>query len=139
MKILVAFYSKTGNTRTVAVRIAKELGADTDEITFDEKEFRGPMTKAPGDIKFNKDPSGYDMVVIGSPVWGFNIPAPTKSYLMKNKFKKTAFFCTYGLFTGMLFGQMKKLSKEPVATLKIHQKKLDESDERIKEFCNKIK
>ncbi len=138
MKTLVVFYSKTGNTRKVADKIAKNLGADTDEIRFDEKDFKGPMTKVPADIGFKKDPSGYDMVVIGSPVWGFSIPAPTKSYLMKNKFKKTGFFCTYGLFTGRLFSQMKGLSMEPVAKLKVHMKKVDDCDGVVEEFCGKI-
>jgi len=40
MKTLVAYYSRTGNTKKVAVEIAKNLKADIDEI-IDKKDRSG--------------------------------------------------------------------------------------------------
>ena len=138
MKILVAYFSQTGNTKKVARQIARKLGADMDEI----KE-KGKNDKKPGkdvqEITYKKDPSKYDMVVIGSPVWAFRPPPVTRKYLSENKFRKTAFFCTYGLWTGFFFRGMKSASKEPVAKLKVHMKKVDKPGEKLDEFCSKIK
>ena len=66
MKILVAFYSKTGKTKKVALGIAKQLKADIDEIAdlknrrgiigwiiAGRDAFRGLLTE----IKFKKNPS----------------------------------------------------------------------------------
>jgi menaquinone-dependent protoporphyrinogen IX oxidase len=89
-------------------------------------------------ISFKKDPSKYDLVVIGSPVWAFHIPPFTKAYLKKNKFNKVAFFCTYSLMSAFLFPQMRKYSKKPLAKLKVHMTQLNNSDGRIKAFCTKL-
>ena len=40
MKILVAFYSRSGNTKKVGLELAKFLNAQTDEI-FDKKDRSG--------------------------------------------------------------------------------------------------
>ena len=140
MKTLVAYFSKTGNTKKVAEKIAKELKADIDEII--DKENKGEehmMKKEPIPIGYKKDPSKYDLAIIGSPVWAFSLPPAPRSYLSKNKFNKVAFFCTYALMKGRIFGKMKNLSKEPLATLKVHMKRIEESEKKIKEFCDKLK
>ena len=136
MKKLVVFFSQTGNTKKVAGIIAKKLGADLDEIVDRNAKpgERGPSKGEP-DISFRKDPSKYDLVVIGSPVWAFGVPPATREYLGKNEFKKVSFFCTYAIFTGMFFRKMKSLSKEPVAKLKVNMKRIDDSGDRIEGFC----
>jgi flavodoxin len=142
MKSLVVFYSKTGNTRKIGKRIAKILGADFDEIIDPEgKGEKSAGKSADIEVGFSKDPSVYDLVVIGSPVWGFSVPPPTKSYIRKNRksIDKVAFFCTYGLFTGFFFYGMKRLCGDPVAKLKVHQKRLEGSDGQIAGFCDRLK
>jgi len=149
MKTLVAFYSRTGNTKKVSLSIAKILKADIDEI-IDLKDRRGirgwlgggkdAFFKKSTTIKNKKDASKYGMVVIGTPVWvGTMVPA-VRSYLSKYKLKKVAFFCTCGSHQAKTFRNMEQLSNKPLATLDLKDKKIGdkESEEKIKDFCKKL-
>ncbi len=108
MKTLVVYYSRTGITRKVAAEIAQRLEADLEEI-IDLKSRRGAweylkagrdaMKRLPaeiGEIKY--DPSDYDLVAIGTPVWAGNMACAVRAYIQRNrsKFKKLALFCTMG-------------------------------------------
>lgn len=44
------------------------------------------------------DPQLYDVVVLGTPVWGGTMSSPTRTYIEtnKSKFNRVAFFCTQG-------------------------------------------
>lgn len=46
----------------------------------------------------SRDPSSYDLVVIGTPVWAWSVSSPIRAYLMQhaNKLPQVAFFCTMG-------------------------------------------
>ena len=105
MKSLVAYYSRTGSTKTVAEAIAAALNADVEPITADT-EGKG-MGRLAMQAMFNvhakigqtsKDASSYDIVVVGTPVWASKMSPPVRTYLANNKskFKSVAFFCTYG-------------------------------------------
>ena len=105
MKSLVAYYSRTGNTKTVAEAVADSLNADVEPISSDtEGKGTGRLVmqalfKVQARIgQTTKDPSLYDVVVVGTPVWAHTISSPVRTYLAKNKskFKSVAFFCTYG-------------------------------------------
>ncbi|MDY6965569.1 MAG: hypothetical protein SVM80_06300 [Halobacteriota archaeon] len=92
------------------------------------------------DIK--KDPSQYDLVIIGSPTWICNTPPPIRTYLSQitSNIPDTAFFCTYG-HAGYekVFDEMEKLSgKSPVALLNLSSKdvKKEENIEKVKNFVN---
>ena len=138
MKTLVVYFSQTKNTKNVAEKIAKQLSADLDEIV-DKTGLGDKAVMKEVEIEFKKDPSKYDLVVIGSPVWAFGIPPFTKKYLEKNSFKKVAFFATFGLCTAFLFYKMKKLSQTPIATLKVHMSKSKKCDKKVDNFCEKLK
>jgi hypothetical protein len=45
-----------------------------------------------------KDPSGYSLVVLGSPVWAGNLCSPMRAYIAEHKAKlpRIALFCTQG-------------------------------------------
>ena len=142
MKKLVVYFSKTGNTRVIAEKIAKNLNADIDEIIDKEKNGEEKFFKVKNrKIDFKKNSSEYDLAIIGTPVWGFSASPIIKSYLYKNNLqdKKLAFFCTCGGIKGFTFIQMKKLSRKPLTTLRIKSSRLDNSDDAIKEFCNRLK
>ena len=151
MKILVAFYSKTGRTKKVANMIAAHLNADIEEIS--EIKNRGgkigsffsagkdALLKKTSEIKKTaKDPSDYDVVVIGSPTWVGNICPAIRTYLKENKFKKVAFFITHGGGPGKILSEMEKLGGKPIATLEVRDKKVENkiSKENIEKFCEKI-
>lgn len=131
MKTLVVYYSRTGITKKVAEEIADLLKADAEEI-LDTQNRKGAMGylmsgREAMQKKFTilhnikKDPSKYDLIIIGTPVWAFNISVPIRTYIMQNasRFKKVAFFCTQG-GTGdkNAFEEMRKLTKkDPLAKL----------------------
>ncbi len=149
MKKLVVFYSRTGNTRKIGKEIAGILGSDADEIT-DLKDRSGMIgwimagrdatAKKPARIKYNNDPSRYDIVIIGTPVWAWTVTPAVREYLSRNRFKNVAFFCTAGSQIGKTFDEMEKLSKKPVAKFWVSDKAMDEkgSKDKIKGFCDKI-
>ena len=107
MKGLVIYYSRTGTTKRVANEIAKVLNFDTEEI-IDIKNRKGMLGyilagrdgtfKRKTEItKVKYDPSFYDLVIIGTPIWVSVSPA-IRTYLTNygNKIKTSAFFCTMG-------------------------------------------
>lgn len=107
MKILVAYYSKTGRTKKVAENLARNLNADIDEI-IDLKDRSGIKGWFVGcrdgvkeyltEIKTNKDPGKYDLVIIGTPVWAWNLTPAIRTYVTKFKkeIKKMVVFVTAG-------------------------------------------
>jgi len=169
MKTLVVFHSKSGTTRKVGEAIAKALGAEVDEIIpinakplyrpdgrMDEIEMMTLVLQVM--IKWKttlvpaiKNPSDYDLVVVGTPTWAGNLSAPVRSYLSAHasEFKKVAFFCTMGTSekykvesqTMKVFGQMERLCASPVLTLAVSQEEADSerAQKAIKEFAAKIK
>jgi flavodoxin len=109
MKTLVVYYSKSGNTRRVAAEIAKALGGDTEEIVEVGAKREGIL----GFLRSGRDgmrgrssqiepakrrAAEYDLVVIGSPVWGWNLVPAVRSYLDATDLrgKPVALFCTMG-------------------------------------------
>lgn len=148
MKTLVVYYSKTGHTRKIGNKIAKILKADVEEVV-DKTDRSGIMGWIFGgrdamramdtEISFKKDPSKYDVAIIGTPVWAWTVTPAIRRYLKENKIKKVAFFCTYGGAPSKTFSEMESLSKKPIAVLGIKDKEIDLHDAEIKEFCRRIK
>ena len=138
MKILVAYYSRTGTTKKVACAISRLLRCDSEQI-LDEKSRAGLIgymrsvreaaLKKLGRIKKTKgNPDKYDLVIIGTPVWAFNMSSPIRTYISANKdfFKKVAFFCTMcGAGDKLTFAEMEKLcGKTPVKTMSLKTKEV---------------
>ena len=106
--ILVVYYSRTGATRKAAEYITKQLGADMEEIIDMKKRSgiwgfliggRDALRRKETEInEIKKDPSKYDLVIAGSPMWAGNITPATRTYLNKFKtdIKSVAFFATSG-------------------------------------------
>ena len=156
MKSLVVYFSRTGTTKKVAEAISKKLKADSEEIkTTDSrdgilvylKSGKEASLKRPADIdKTKKDPSKYDVVVIGTPVWAWSVSSPVRAYLMKNrdKLKKAefAFFCTQsGSGAERACSQMEDLCrKKPLSVLWLKEGEVLKADYRRKadDFTSKI-
>ena len=144
MKALVAFYSRTGNTKSVGEEIARCLNADVDEIV-DKKNRAGIIGFLGGaidalfdkstEVEYMSNPQEYDLVIIGSPVWAGRVTPAVKAYLSRNRFNKTGFFCTYSSKAGKSFERMEELSRKPVGTLGVRDKHIEKSNEKIREFC----
>jgi flavodoxin len=108
MKTLVVFYSRSGRTRRVALRIADSLGGDVEEIVT-RKSYRGflglcrSVASAIRRAEFAIEPpaksaQGYDLVVLGAPIWGGRPAEPMMTYLAQTKgtIRKAACFVTSG-------------------------------------------
>ena len=97
MSSLVAYYSRTDITKKLAEEIAGRLNADIEEITSTVK-YDGKIGYARagkdamtvkiieiGDLKY--DPSNYDVVYLGVPVWAGKAANPLISYIKQNEGK----------------------------------------------------
>lgn len=157
MKTLVIYYSRSGNTKKVAQVIAKNLRADLEEI-IDLKDRkrkiigwviagRDALLEKSTKIRFKKDPSKYDMIIIGTPNWAGTLTPAIRTYIEQNKTKlkkkKLACFCTYGGNTGKIFENFTQLIHEPLITLGLKDKEIQQKakkvDQEINEFCNQLK
>lgn len=148
MKTLVVFYSRSGTTKRVAQEVAKVLNADVDEVV-DKKPRNGILgfliagydaTKGKTtEIEFQKDPSEYDLVVIGTPVWNGRVTPAIRTYLLQNrgKIKNAAFFCTCAGRHGKCLEQMEEiLGKKPALSKVLVRKRLEEG---VKELVERLK
>lgn len=105
-KTLVVHYSLGGTTRRVAEEIARPLGADLDAIEDIRPRglfgtLRGALeslARGVPAIRHARDPSAYDLVVLGSPVWGLSMSSPMRAYLLRHgeRLRDVACFCTWG-------------------------------------------
>lgn len=137
-RILVVYYSRTGNTRLVATKIAAALGADLEAIRDDTRRtgifgylrsgreaFRRRLVRI---AAAEHDPAGYDLVVIGTPVWNVSLSSPVRSFLRRHRsaIRAAAFFCTCG-GAGMdrtLRQMVEESGRQPVATLVVRERDL---------------
>lgn len=154
MKALVVYYSRTGNTREVATRIADELGCDIEEIHDTQKRtgilgfiksgYQAARGKDTVLEPYEKDPYSYDLVIAGTPVWAGKPSVPISTYLKENrsKIKRVAFFCTYGGSGAEgTFRTMKEiLGMEPIETVAITEKEIkeDKCDCKIEPFVRDV-
>ena len=156
MKILITYYSKTGNTKRVAQDVAQRLGADIEELVDKKKRTglinyflsgRDGMKKVGTQIgETSKDPGEYDLVVAGSPVWGWNIVPAVRTYLEQNKgkIKKYAFFVTSGnTESEKLVGYLKEImDSDPLAHVGFNTEQLKDEKtygERLSGFVDSVK
>ena len=155
MKILVVFYSRSGRTKKVAEAISDILKCDKEEI-FDTKNRKGipgflsagtdaNLRRVTAIKEIKNNPSLYDLVIIGTPIWSSNISTPIRTYLSlyKEDFKKVAFFCTrLGSDSKEVFDDMKNLSqKSPLALLELTSREVarDQYMQKVKEFIKNLK
>ena len=96
-KILVAYFSASGNTRDVAKELVNLLSADLYEIkpavpytkadlNWMDKSSRSTLemkdkNSRPEIIKNDIDVRGYDMVLVGFPIWWYTAPTIVNSFL----------------------------------------------------------
>ncbi|HOB86286.1 MAG TPA: flavodoxin [Bacillota bacterium] len=149
-RALVVYYSRTGTTRSVAEEIASCLAADLEEVkaTRDRRGLWGWLVSAKEGVlgqltsiqapKY--DPADYELLVIGTPVWGENMSSPIRTYIKSHptRFQKVAFFCTrQGSSSGKTLKELERLwGKPPVAVLDLKEKEVKER--RIKEELDRF-
>ncbi|MBW2967156.1 hypothetical protein KY362_01580 [Candidatus Woesearchaeota archaeon] len=155
MKSIVVYYSRTGNTRKVGMEIAKQLGCDAEELkdTVDRsgamgymKAGRDAMSRRMTKIRIvQHEPKNYDLVIIGTPIWGWNMTPAVRTYLSQNSgtFKDVAFYCTMGgSGDTRAFKEMERLCrKRPLGKIALIDKQLNGpgTPAKIKDFLAFVK
>ena len=115
-KILVAYFSQSGNTREVAMQIHDKVGGDIYEIQVEKpypNDYNVLVEQAKKELQSNYKPAlktkiknirQYSTIIIGYPNWCNTFPAPIRTFLSEYDLsgKTIVPFCTYG---GSGFGQ----------------------------------
>lgn len=109
MKILVIHYSRTGTTKRVAEDIARNLQADIEQISTADNRmgffgylqcgFEATFRRLAKIDTTKNDPALFDLVVVGTPIWSFNVSSPARTFLRQNKgkIKRVAFFVPWAV------------------------------------------
>lgn len=151
---LVIYYSRTGTTRKVVEALSQVLDCDIEEIV-EAKSRMGlfgylrsvveARRERPAAIAAAKrDPSSYDLVVVGTPVWAWSVSSPVRAYLitMKARLPDVAFFCTLGgAGSARAFAQMQGLTgKAPRAQCVVTAKEVSSGRyrERVSAFAKAL-
>jgi len=155
VKSLVVYYSRTGNAKFVAETIASELGSDIEEIV-DLKKRAGKLgwMSAGRDSMQEKEtkiaptkivPTGYDLIVIGTPIWAWRPTPAIRTYIVNNDFsgKKVALFFTIGSDLKQAVEKTKALIPNAVVVSDIvltnPLENEEETKKKIVEWCNSLK
>ncbi len=108
-KILIAYYSYSGNTKSISEKIQKIVGGDLFEI-IPIKDYPRDYNEVVSLAKVEKvndvrpelaaecDLSVYDIIFVGTPVWWYTMASPMKTFLTKYNYdgKIVIPFCTHG-------------------------------------------
>jgi flavodoxin len=153
-RALVVYYSWTGHTRQIAEAVAGALGADLEEIrevhprtgrfAFLRSLWEALWRKQVPIKASEKDPSAYDLIVLGTPVWAARMASPTYAYIERygHRFARIALFCTEGGANGdKALAQMANLCrKQPAGTLIVMEKDLKSGTwrERVADFVKSL-
>ena len=113
-KMLVAYFSASGVTKKIAEMLAKEANADLYEIkpaipytkedlNWMDKKSRssiemGDKSFRPAIVKDELDPSRYDQILLGFPIWWYVAPTIVNTFLESYDFtgKNITLFATSG-------------------------------------------
>jgi len=109
-KILIVYFSASGNTRFIAEEMAKSVGADLAELVPKKKMnisglgylnwgVRQLVGKEERELEpLPYDLSEYDLIIVGTPVWTFTMTPPVRTFLKEYNFdgKDIALFCCHG-------------------------------------------
>ena len=94
-KTLIVYYSLTGNTQFIAEALRDSIEADILELKpikelkadkgsrFMWGGYQSKMKKKPKLKDFDINPLEYDLIILGTPVWAWNISPPMRSFVSK--------------------------------------------------------
>ena len=161
MKKVIVYYSMSGNTDYVAKYISDKIDADLIRIE-PKKEYPNKgikkflwggksavMGETPALEQYEFDSEKYDCIIFGTPVWASSFTPPIRTFIKENKEKLkgkklATFICYMGGGADKAVGKLKQcleISNFAAELILIDpkDKKSDEKDKQIEEFCEKIK
>lgn len=153
-RILVVYYSQTGHTEFVARQIALQCRATLERIeTYKQREsgrfflfssLESLLRVRPSVRPGRHRPGKYDVVVVGTPVWCWNVASPVRSWLHRHRgfLPRVAFFCTFGGSGGAkVLGDMEAISgQSAVARLAVKESAVAHSqhDPDVRRFIAEV-
>ncbi len=162
MRILVAYYTRTGHTKKAAEAVAEALRAVPYEVVLEEIVEKKSRDGALGWIGARKDATfkreaeiepvaadvgSFDLVIAGTPVWAWTVTPPVRTFLVSHAdgIRQVAFFCTVsGPGATRAFEEMEEAvdltALATVALLERHVKKDDEYEflGKVEEFVGDV-
>ncbi len=155
MKTIVVYYSMGGNTEYAAGRIADALGADTlriaPEKAYPDSGFKkffwggksAVMAETPKLMPYAFDPSAYDRVILGFPIWAGNAAPPIRTFLKDNELtgkRVAAFACESGAGAEKAFAKLKAALgigalEAELILIDPKDKPKEENERKIAGFC----
>ncbi|MBX3613583.1 MAG: flavodoxin [Burkholderiaceae bacterium] len=135
---LLVFYSRTGYTRRIASEISAACDCDVEEL-HDTVGRGGPLGYARSSLEAiarfdtllaptQHDPADYDLVVVGTPIWFWNLSSPVRTWARRHResLRKLAFFCTCGSSGGQrALAELEAICGETVASLVLTDREID--------------
>ena len=109
-RVLVAFLSRSGNTRVIAGQLQRRFNADLFEIrtakpypadyeeTVERAQRERDAGATPPLAESVADIAEYETVFLGFPIWGMALPAPVRTFLTTHDLSETTLvpFITHG-------------------------------------------
>jgi hypothetical protein len=130
-RALVVYYSRTGITERAALSIKRALSSDIERVIdptprggvggYLRSVLDGTLGRLAPIEAPTRDPSQFDVVLVGTPVWNGSPSSPVRAYLERQReaFRNVAFFCTCsGRGADTALWEMSRTSRlAPIATL----------------------
>ena len=155
-KCLVVYFSVSGFTKKLAKELSRTLSSDIEEIKtldiysgffgYQRALLQAVFNRQPQIKKLKHNPADYDLVIVGSPVWGGSISGPVRTFLNEHKdnFKEIAFFLTQGGQYGrsQVIKQMENICGKPeMANFAVSDKELNDGSftKKVALFVSELK
>jgi flavodoxin len=157
-KMLIIYYSFSGNTKYIAEKLREKTGGDVFEIetvkTYpseysaltEEAKRELQESDLPALKKNPPDMSSYDLILVGGPVWWYTVATPVMSFLRQADFagKKVSAFCTHEGGIGKYFPHFKEQAKNAVVLegldlYKPRQARKGEVDKALDSWLGKLR
>lgn len=120
-KILIIYFSHDEKVEQIAIKVAKTVDADTIRLAVIQRKGEPKvqylwgnesvsMNPEPELEDFEVNPEDYDLILLGSPVWGMNYAPPFRTFFKKVNLegKMVAFFCVHEGVPGVIFDEFEK-------------------------------
>ncbi len=154
-KILIVYFSYTGNTEKLANKIHSKVGGDIvkiETVTPYSTDYDEVVNQVQKDQQNNYKPEiktkienieDYDIIILGSPVWWYKIANPMATFMSENDLRgKTIIpFVTHGGYgAGQTLNQIQELAPNSnvLSELAIEDIDVDKSDEQIENWLENV-
>ncbi len=154
-KILITYFSHSGNTREIAEKIAEDLGGDIFEISAADPylgSYSAVLNRAKKELESGgrpelasdvEDMGKYDVVFVGYPNWWGTAPTAVFAFLERHDLsgKTVVPFCTHGGGgIGRSFVDISRLCPESVVFdgLEVRAGDVDRAQKKVSEWLQRI-